>query len=58
MLISVLFVWQDGDAFVTMDTVFLDNKSQMFGKSPQVQQAAAVYGGRRNPNERRVARKH
>ncbi|KAG0561888.1 hypothetical protein KC19_9G100800 [Ceratodon purpureus] len=48
-----------GDVYVTADTLFTNNKGmQNIGLMPAVQQAAAVFGGRRNPNERRNNRKH
>lgn len=48
-----------GDVFVTADSLFTNNKGmQNIGLMPAVQQASAVFGGRRNPNERRNNRKH
>lgn len=51
--------WQGGDVYVTADTLFTNNKGmQNIGLMPAVQQASAVFSGRRNPNERRNNRKH
>ncbi|XP_024369020.1 RNA-binding NOB1-like protein [Physcomitrium patens] len=48
-----------GDVYVTADTLFTNNKGmQNIGLMPAVQQASAVFSGRRNPNERRNNRKH
>ncbi|CAM6068123.1 unnamed protein product [Sphagnum tenellum] len=44
--------------FTTMDTIFQGVHAKNQGRSSQVREAVAIFGGRRNPNERRVARKH
>jgi hypothetical protein len=48
---------QDLD-FTTMDTIFQGVHAKNQGRGSQVREAVAIFGGRRNPNERRVARKH
>jgi len=56
---GLLVPWQGGDVFVTADSLFTNNKGmQNIGLMPAVQQASAVFSGRRNPNERRNNRKH